>query len=299
MEINSGTDIERIFQSNFHENCYYAKSNISYTHDKYALEKNLACVLKTSKNIHKFRTLYYRYDFIHIDAYVTFSILAMFLTVFLMALFQMGGMRKVKCHLTDPIFCMAITCLTLYKIWFRDIHTVRPEIRKLMLNSVEFNLFIDLSAILLAMICVSCLLVYIYEHVSLDETKYKCNQFVRTVSRRLVPYLSWLLIRGDYSFFVMSTENISVIRELVLFFVYYVLFFLLSEILDVYLKWLKSFSWRDLIIIAACLWFCNKHCYRMMSWDRHKGSKDLYLGWELTWFGVLMYSLTKLFLSYR
>ncbi|UVZ35194.1 protein E9 [Elephant endotheliotropic herpesvirus 5B] len=300
MEVNSGSDIEKIYQSNFYEGCPYANWNTSYAHDKYTLEKNLHCVFKTARNIRKFKKLYYQYDFIHIDAYVTFCLLVIFILVFLMSLFQMGGRRKVKAHLLDPVFCLAVTCMTMYRIWFRDINTARQELRKLILGSVEFNIFIDLCAMVLCMICVSCLSVYFYGNMCSDEPKYKCDQFVRTVSRRLVPYMSWLLIRGDYSFFSLSTtERVSVIRELTLFFVYYVLFFLLSEILDLYLTCLKDFSWRHLFIIVVCIWFCNKHCYKMMYWHKDKESLHLYLGWELTWFNILMYSLTKLFLLYR
>ncbi|AGE09994.1 membrane protein EE40 [Elephantid betaherpesvirus 1] len=306
MHVESEADIERIYQTNFLENCSYLKQSHHFRHDKYTLDANLPCVFKTAEKILQFQKVYSRYDFTHTDAYITSVFISIAIIALLLGIFY----REVKTvyksvSILDPCLCITITTWALYHLWTRDFMIGLYHIKRSVRECAEFNYFINVYSVMLCVISASCLCVYVRAVLNIRSSKSPEQigfqlGFVRTVSRRLVPYLAFLLLRLDYSFFELGkTIDSSVIRELVLFLVYVVVFFLSSEILDTYLTCLTTFCWRDFIIISCCMWFYNKHCYDMIPDDNYAISMNLYLGVDLNGFSVLLYLLTKLLLLYK
>ncbi|UEH20564.1 protein E9 [Elephant endotheliotropic herpesvirus 6] len=162
MHVESEADIERIYQTNFFENCSYVKQNFPYKHDRYTLHANRGCVFKTAKNILQFDKVYYRYDFIHTDTYITSMLICIAIISLLLCVFY----RETKLvyrsvSIFDPCLCVAITTWTIYQLFTRNFMIGLHGIRTMIKGSIEFNYFINVYSVMLCVIALSCVVVYV------------------------------------------------------------------------------------------------------------------------------------------
>ncbi|UVZ34313.1 protein E9 [Elephant endotheliotropic herpesvirus 3B] len=233
------------------------------------------------------------------DGCVTLALLLIFIIFFLLCIFQYPYNNVIKRYI--PFHDIVINCVSTYVLLFnfqgfKFLFNRNLTMAKNVLgNDVSHMFFIIYKCVYLVLwLCFLYSVIYITFCIKSVSLKHKYVCFTKKLNRRVIIYLLYMLLRVDYSILSFFPSVPSMLMEnVVLFLIYYVVFFLLSEICDTYLNQkMNSFSWKELVLIIFCIYVYDKHVYYYNNVEQtHIFCK--YLSVDFNIYSFLIYMFTR------
>ncbi|QOE74371.1 protein E9 [Elephant endotheliotropic herpesvirus 3A] len=237
------------------------------------------------------------------DGYITLTLVMVFIVSLLLCVFQypkLDGSSSIKRYTVYPdIICLcSITNFLVFnfydfKFLFRKSLTVAKNVLGSDASYVFFNTY--LCVYVFMCLCVLYSILYIKISQKNRNLKHKYVSFIRKINRRMLIYLVYMLLKVDYSFLSSSypirSSSFKLIENIVIFLLYYLTFFLISELCDESIGKGTRFSWKIWVLITICIYVYDKHVYYNNAQEPHIFKK--YLSFDFNMYSFLIYLFTK------
>ncbi|ALM25939.1 protein E9 [Proboscivirus elephantidbeta4] len=288
--------VERLFG-------YYVK-NYNYSQGIMIAHRIEVMLRKMGVDLHE-QYMFERYTggytrfYVKYDGYITLVLILVFIIFLLLCVFQYAAcdnvIKRYKAYYDIILNCISTYILLLNFKDFKFLFDKNLIVAKNVLNSdISYMFFYIYKCVYLIMwLCFVYCIIVLNFYVKNNSLKQRYICFIKKLNRRMLIYLLYMLLRVDYSSLSGPPSNkpCTLLENVVVFLLYYIVFFLLSETCDAYLVISKKFSWKILVLIGMCMYVYDKHVYYNNIEEPYIFKK--YFSVDFNMYSFLVYLFTK------